>query len=211
MGLTPLKALAHPDALTPAQAAMFDLFVRLAKPGRRFAAQHVSEDAADDVVQQAFVEVFDACFKDGEPPERPVDALFFRILRHRCVDWLRHSGRHVRAPDRQADSGVIELPAWVDHSNPAQVADATMLATRVDQVIADMPPEMQRVMSAARRVGFESRAIAEATGMKHELVKWHLKRGRERLRRQLEEDGYDVPAQLRVGRPLGTVNQGRTP
>lgn len=186
---------------------MFDLFVRLSKPGRRFAAQHVGSDAADDVVQQAFVEVFDACFRDGEPPERPVDALFFRILRHRCVDWLRHSGRHVRAPDRQGDSGVIELPAWVDHRNPAQVADGSMLAARVDDVIGDMPPEMQRVMTAARQVGFESRAIAEATGMKHELVKWHLKQGRERLRRQLEQDGYAVPAQLRVGRPAGTTKQ----
>ena len=203
----PLKTLPHPHPLTPAQAAMFDLFVRLSKPGRQFAAQHVSEDAADDVVQQAFLEVFDACFRDGEPPDRPVDALFFRILRHRCVDWLRHSGRHVRAPDRQGDSGVIELPAWVDQRNPAQVADASMLAARVDQVIADMPPEMQRVMSAARRVGFEGRAIADATGMRYELVKWHLKKGRERLRRQLEHDGYDVPAQLRIGRPVGSTKQ----
>jgi RNA polymerase sigma factor (sigma-70 family) len=207
MGLTPLKM--QPDALTRGQAAMFDLFVRLSTSGRRFAEQHVGDDAADDVVQQAFLEVFDASFSDGEPPTHPVDALFFRILRNRCVDWLRHRDRHVRAPDRQGDSGVIELPAWVDQRNPAQVADGSMLSARVDEVIGHMPPEMQRVMTAGRQVGFESRPIAEATGMKHELVKWHLKQGRARLRRQLEQDGYEVPAQLHIGRPLGSINNGK--
>ena len=207
MGLTSLKAPQEKETLTPGQAAMFDLFVRLSKPGRRFAAQQVGDDSADDVVQQAFLEVFDACFRDGEPPPQPVDALFFRILRLRCVDSLRHAGRHVRAPDRQGDSGVIELPAWVEQRNPAEVADGSMLAARVDQIIGAMPPEMQRVMSAARQVGFEGRAIAESTGMKRELVKWHLKEGRERLRRQLEQDGYAVPEKLRIGRPLGATQE----
>jgi RNA polymerase sigma factor (sigma-70 family) len=207
MGLMAVKT--HRGALTRGQAGMFDLFVRLSNSGRRFAEQHVGDDAADDVVQQAFLEVFDAAFRDGEPPGHPVDALFFRILRNRCVDWLRHRDRHVRAPDRQGDSGVIEPAAWVDHRNPAHVADGSMLSERIDEVIGHMPPEMQRVMKVARQVGFESRPIAEATGMKHELVKWHLKRGRERLRRQLEQDGYAVPAQLHIGRPVGSLNHGR--
>lgn len=187
---------------------MYELYVRLQKKAIAFARQQVGSDAADDVVQQAFLEVLEVCFANDDAPERAVDALFFRILRHRCVDWQRGVRRHVSAPDKQADSGVVELAVWVDNRSPALVADGSMLSARVDYVIETMPPEMQRVMRAARDIGWDkARAIADVTGMRYDLVKWHLKQGLERLRRQLEKDGYPVPAHLRIGRPAGSTKE----
>ena len=194
----------HPDALTLGQAALYDLFVRLEKPARAYAAQWTTRDASEDLVQQAFLEIMDECFSGDDVPDGPMDALFFRILRNRCVDWQRGVRRMERAPDTQADSGVVELAVWVDHRNPAHVADGGMLAARVDYIIESMPPEMRRVMRAARDTGWDAaRGIADATGLGLDVVRWHLKKGRERLRAQLEKDGYAVPSQLRAGRPAG--------
>lgn len=185
---------------------MWDLYVRLCRPARTFVLQHVPEEAAEDIVQQAFLEVVEATFRDDAAPPQPADALFFRILRLRCVDYIRLEARETPVPAQDISGEVLPL-AWRDNrDNPALVADGSMLAARVDYVIETMPPEMRRVMRAGREHDWEARAIAEATGINHGLVKWHLKEGRERLRRQLEKDGYAVPAHLKIGRPAGRAS-----
>ena len=191
---------------TPAQIAMHQLYERVQTKGRTFAVAEVGYAAADDMVQQSLLETWQVCYADGEVSPEPVDALFWRILRHRCRDW--HRDQRDQAEIREPESGeVVPLTPYADNrNNPLMVAEGSLLEARVDYLISTFPPEMRRVMMAAREHDFEARSMAEATGMKPDLVKWHLKKGRERLRQQLEKDGYGVPAHLKTGRPVGRVS-----
>ena len=187
----------------PGHVAMYDLYKRLHRKARAFAVTEIGFVAADDVVHQAMLEVLEVCYHGPDIPDQPVDTLFWRILRHRCIDWQRQQYEHVEIREPQSGEVVPATPYADNRANPALVADGSMLAARVDYLIESFPPEMRKVMRAAREHDWQGRAIADAIGMKYELVKWHLKEGRERLRKQLEKDGYSVPGQLKIGRPAG--------
>ena len=196
---------------TPAERAhvvMHDLYRRMQPKGRVFACEEVGFEAADDLVQQTFLEIWRVCYAETEEPTEPTEFLFWRLLRNRCYDWRRTDHEHEYEAIREPVSGEVApaTPYADNRHNPGMVAEGSMLAARVDYVIATFPPEMRRVMTAAREHDFEARRIAEATGMRLDLVKWHLKEGRERLRKQLEKDGYGVPTHLKTGRPAGRVS-----
>jgi len=192
----------------PAHRVMHDLYRRMQAKGRTFACDEVGFEVADDIVQQTFLEIWRVCYAEAEEPEAPTEFLFWRVLRNRCYDWRRTNHEHEYEAIREPESGeVMPLTPYADNrNNPLMVAEGSMLKARVEYLVSTFPPEMRRVMMAALEHDFETRPMAESTGMKHDLVKWHLKEGRKRLRQLLEKDGYPVPTHLKTGRPAGRVS-----
>ena len=183
------------DPASAASRAMAADMKRLYKKGWSVAIKTVGAMWADDAVVQSFTALWDLCYKDGELPKEPVDALFFTILHRRIADRQRSE---TSVQGREENASYIEDVVGDIHrrTNTMLVAEGAMLSARVDYLVATFPPEMRRAMQALKANEWHTKDAAQAIGMNYELMKWHRRNGISRLRQQLLRDGYQPPAAM---------------
>lgn len=130
--------------------------------------------AAEDAVQQAFIELVNAAPRlrgDG----RSLRAWLYRSVRFTCLDEVRRRHRHPETPTDQVPETAVDEQAqeWTD----------THLVAALDQL-----SERQRSLIVMRHVGGLSGAeIATATRSNRTAVYAAVRRAERRLRRLLEE------------------------
>ncbi len=146
-------------------------------------AAHLTTDAsqAEDLVQITFLQAIrDADRYDGK---RPVAIWLAGILRHRAVD----AGR--RASVRSAEPLMGEYAAGEQamQMDPAEFAADQELVENVALAIESIEAPYRDVLSLRVVHGLKPTAIAHALGRAPGTVRMQLKRGLERLRKQLPQ------------------------
>jgi RNA polymerase sigma factor (sigma-70 family) len=108
---------------------------------RAFTRKYIGELWADDVTQDAFLGLWNFCYRDGRLPAGDVDDLLFRILRHRIANWLEKE----RTSAARDDDHVLDLiPRLESQADPVRVADESLILARVEYLIAALPQQMRR-------------------------------------------------------------------
>lgn len=185
----------QPGAAEAALKADYEQFYGRA---RLFAVREVGDVWADDVVQDAFVMLWTTWYKDGkEVPRESSRRMFFHILRNRVLDRVRQLRRE---DERNANPVFLSSPHLrLERGRaPAQVADASILADRIDYHVDRMPEAMRRVHRTWQDHDGDVPATARMLGMKEKAVYKQLDRSRALLRERLLRDGYDIPGASEV-------------
>jgi len=172
----PALADLDPEAYEPGSREDFDRLYRTAYPRvyRTLAAILGDPQAAEDCVQDAFVQAFQA-WKRWRP-DAPAEAWVHRIAVNRAISYRRS------AKLRQVGEVVRRL------GRPAQPADPAEIAARGDVLTAlrSLPPKLAAAIVLRHYHGYNNREIAAALGVSERTVGTRLRQAGERLRAVLK-------------------------
>jgi RNA polymerase sigma-70 factor (ECF subfamily) len=162
-----------------ALAAVFDQYSALV---HGIAARLVGRDAANDVCQEVFVQLW-------EHPER-FDAgmaslrTFLAVLaRRRAIDQLRRTGRRATHEDRSGRQALTAVP------NLEESAINLFEAERVRAAVARLPDDQRRAIELAYFDGLTFREVAVATGAHEGTAKSRLRLALSKLASALGTEG----------------------
>jgi RNA polymerase sigma-70 factor (ECF subfamily) len=162
-----------PDAF---QHLMDRLWVELV----RFAAWELADlDAAKDVVQGAFVHVWEhrRSWIDGGSPR----AYLYRIVRHRITDHQRHARVRARWVEREEDRPHAGPPTPTDDLATAEVQRA------FDQALSDLSPRRREVFSLVALRDLSHREVAEIMGISEQTVANQVSSALQAIRKAMRE------------------------
>jgi RNA polymerase sigma-70 factor (ECF subfamily) len=153
-------------ALAASDAEAFErLFRHLHGPLLRYAATLTDPDDADDVVQDAFVRVWNN--RQRLDPNRSLRALLYQIVRNlafnRGRDRRLHDEKHAQM------SNLVSPP-----DAPDAVADGARLDALLGRWIAALPPRQREALALSRFDGLSHDEIATAMGVSPRTVNNHL-------------------------------------
>ena len=172
----PALADLDPEAYEPGSGDDFDRLYRNAYPRvyRTLAAILGDPQAAEDCVQDAFVQAFQAWTRWR--PDAPAEAWVHRIAVNRAISYRRS------AKLRQVGEVLRRL------GRPAPLADPAEVATRGDLLSAlrSLPPKLAAAIVLRHYHGYNNREIAAALGVSERTVGTRLHQAGERLRAALE-------------------------
>lgn len=144
----------------------------------------VRESLSLEDAQELVADVFCALWQhaDKARPEA-LKAYLGSIARHRALNALRRTGREL-----PLDDDLLAIPV------PGPEDDATRreLYAALRRAVEALPEPDRGIFLRHYFLGQNSRVISEALRLNQNTVTSKLRRGRERLRRELEEGGYFI-------------------
>ena len=189
-------------AVAERSRAAFAAFYREHYPrARKLARSKVGGLWADEVADDAFMDLWSCCFRDCEPPTEPVTGLLIRILRRRILDRLRADASS-EARDEYHVEGLA--PHIQNQTDTARVADGSLLAARMQYLAGALPPKLRRAFELLQLHGRDYALIAAELGVTQVTARWNVSEATRRIRVALEKDGYGVERRLEGPRTEGT-------
>jgi RNA polymerase sigma factor (sigma-70 family) len=91
------------------------------------------------------------------------------------------------------------------YASPADLHDATELASFLNAAIQALPTQFRLAVVMSIEEGKTDTEIAAALGVSPQAAKGYVLRAKRRLREQLTQAGYNVPAPRALGRPKDGV------
>jgi RNA polymerase sigma factor (sigma-70 family) len=150
----------------------------------RYAARFTGDaDAAEDVVQEAFLRLWERPPADGGA----IRAWLFRAATTIAIDAHRTRRRR----QDLAEAGADRLPMAEQGLDPARAAEQSDLRRRVRAALEHLEPR-DRAVLLMREEGFAHREIADAVGTTTKSVGTMIARALEKLARHLELTESDV-------------------
>lgn len=139
------------------------------------------EDAGYDVLQEAYMKLWG--MRRRIDPTRSLEALLFRIVRNIAYKRYRRR-RHQLQLLRPLEEEAVASPI-------TEEVHADMLAGRVKQWVAAMPPRRREVFELSRTSGLSHQEIAELLGVSPKTVNNHLVAALRELRDRLNAYNAD--------------------
>lgn len=138
-------------------------------------------DDAHDVVQEAFVRVWDR--RASVKPDLPLLALLFRVSRNLVRDRAKHQAVRKRLePD---------IPSLLHSSaeDPEEALHGSVLEERINEIVrTKLPAKCREVFLLSRVEGMSNAEISERLGIAVKTVENQITRGLNILRRELRGD-----------------------
>jgi len=145
---------------------------------RRFCS---SATEAEDAVQEIFVEVWKSASRYDETMGG--EATFIAtIARRRLIDRIRKKGREPDSSPVMPDDAQFREP-------PGRRVEIDDDAAKAARLLAELPPDQQKVIRMSIQSGMSHEKIAQATGLPLGTVKTHIRRGLRRVRDALADQG----------------------
>lgn len=169
------------------QVALGRLYDRYARSLYSLAYKSLgSVEECEELVLDVFAQVWRIADRYDVSRAR-VDTWLFMIARSRVLDRLRRKQRQTKVTD-----AVIALdPPTGQAPSPTEDAEITERREQVRSVLAQLPPEQQRVLELAYYQGLSHREIAEQTGLALGTVKTRIRLGLDKLRSALKNSIWD--------------------
>lgn len=187
-GVIPFPVAGLPTS-SKAEEVLSALYGRLSEKLAEYAAHYVSRDEADDVVQQAFVELWQRHLTDDREPKASYEAMLFQSVRFRVMDYRRTTRRRRFALDFWNYSDTLKNMArrWMEPHSAVEVDDFNKA---INGALDAMPPRTRELQVLYRKAGLSVDEVAAATGLARETVRALLQRGNRILRDHLDRAGY---------------------
>ena len=136
-----------------------------------------NEDAAYDVVQDAFIKLWH--IRETLDPARSLKALLYRIVRNLSLNhqrMKRHEASHHAA---------LPIPEAEDAPTPETLYDAEELGTHLRQWIETLPPRRREAFQLSRFEGLSHEEIAHVMSLTPRTVTNHIMMALQELRDRL--------------------------
>ncbi len=165
----------------------FDELVRRFRPAVRLTARRYasSEDAVEDLCQEAFLRAFKALAR-LEQPER-FAAWLHAIVRNLALRE-RRNGAHHRERFSALDQLILE-EAVAPEPSPAEAFERCEAHRAVREAVEALPAPYRDVVYLHYWDGMPLSRVASYLGVPLSTAKWRLRFARERLRRELTSPG----------------------
>jgi RNA polymerase sigma-70 factor (ECF subfamily) len=136
-----------------------------------------SWDAAEDVVQETFVRIWER--RESWSTAGSVRALLFQIARNLALDETRRRDRHLTLLDG-------ESPMARRITTPADELEGAELEAAYREALANLPERRREVFLLSRQHGLSYREIADTMDISPQTVANQLSAALAELRRSLE-------------------------
>lgn len=172
--------------------ALSQLLGRYWRPMVSFAADRLgSQDSAEDLVQEAFVRVWE--HREHLRADTSPRAYLYRVLRNLITD----DHRRQRLRDRWAD--VRRRAPEPEAPSPALLLEADQLAVAANRAIAALPERRRDVFVLAHLHGLSYQEVATALGITRRTVANHMSLALKELRDDLAGFIEHLPRPRAVG------------
>ncbi len=156
----------------------------------RFAVRYLEEEAAEDIVQNAFLKLWE---KREEVKLDNIQALLFQMVRNECLNELKH--REVTGYGlRVTGDGLLEMEGseqlyWQDF---APDADAVLigdeLQQQIDEALTHVSDKSREIFAMSRQQEMKPKEIAEELGITRQAVEKHINAALDALRTYLPKN-----------------------
>lgn len=160
------------------QQACTEIFEALHARLLRYAIQLTNdEDAAYDVVQDAFIKLW--MIRAKLDSERSLKALLFTIVRNKSLNHIRQQ--------RTKESWIAAMPPpeSARQPTPEEMIDAESLKERLREWISELPPKRREAFQLSRYEGLSHVEIAEVMNLTPRTVTNHIMLALQQLRDRL--------------------------
>lgn len=173
------------------EGAFHALFDAWYEPLRGYARALVRDGpAADDLVQEAFVRLWDRRLSIAA--DTPLHAYLYRIVRNQALNLRRDLATRRRRLDDPGARDSAAVPATLPQ--PDADLDASAMRDELLQYLADLPPRQREAVELSRFQGLTHDEVAAAMGCAPRTVNNHLVAALSTLRRRLTEAGSALAA-----------------
>jgi len=148
-------------------------------------------DKADDAVQDAWILAWTRIGRTQ--PDLCISAWLYKIVKHRCLDELRHH-RILRVDPIEPAMLDIRHAAW--DQQPEEAALEHELATAVNRLLTTAPPDDQWAIIMHNECGMRMEDMAEAIGQSPGCIKSRRYRGFRRLRTRAVALRLEAPGRV---------------
>jgi len=143
----------------------------------------IDHDSASDLVQDAFVTAYTRLAQCSDPAR--FRFWLFRILRNRCLDWLR---------DIRRRSVGLDDVTLVARGTPNDSASGSELRETLDRCMNELSSDLREAFLMKHHEGRSYQEMAELADASVSAMKMRVHRAREALRDALLEAGVELPA-----------------
>jgi RNA polymerase sigma-70 factor (ECF subfamily) len=151
-------------------------------------ARNVVKDGviSQDIVQDVFVKVWE---KKDEIESINMEAYLFRLVRNRCIDYIKHlKVVNNRMQEIQISSKYEELYRIDFIGNEPYVLIEQELRLKIEKTIQTLPDRCREVFILSRMNGLKNKEIAEKLNINIKNVERHLSRAMQSFRENLSEE-----------------------
>jgi len=141
---------------------------------------------SQDIVQDVFVKIWE---KKAEIESINLEAYLFRLVRNRCIDYIKHlKVVHSRIHEIQISSKYEELYRIDFIGNEPYVLIEQELKLKIEKTIQTLPERCREVFVMSRMNGLKNKEIAESLNINIKNVERHLNRAMRSFRENLSEE-----------------------
>ena len=176
----PVKAQreAQPQAFDPA-----GIIARYETPLLRYVGEIVGRDAAEDVVQAAFLQMVRQASEEGPSSIRHAPSWLFRVAHNLAMDALRRRGAEKKALGGALGTGSPDAMDAIEEMVRREACEAALAELR------RLPEDDRRLILLKIIQGFTMREISAITGLALSCVAGRIDRGLRELARRMREAG----------------------
>lgn len=152
-----------------------------------FARKVVRDDGiSEDIVQEVFVKVWS---KRAEIESIHIEAFLFKMVRNRCIDYIKHLKVVSNRLHELHESARCEELYRMDFvGNEPYILIEEELKTRIERTIEDLPVRCREVFVLSRLNGLKNREIADKLNISIKNVERHLNRAIQSFRKNFSGD-----------------------
>ena len=152
-----------------------------------FAGNVVKDDViSQDIVQDVFLQVWE---KSADIESINIEAYLFRLVRNRCIDFIKHlKVVNNRMHEIQISSKYEELYRIDFIGNEPYVLIEQELKLKIEKTIECLPDRCREVFILSRMNGLKNKEIADRLNINIKNVERHLSRAMQSFRKNLSEE-----------------------
>jgi RNA polymerase sigma-70 factor (ECF subfamily) len=152
-----------------------------------FARNVVKDDViSQDIVQDVFVNVWE---KRADIEIINLEAFLFRLVRNRCIDYIKHlKVVNNRMQEIQISSKYEELYRIDFIGNEPYVLIEQELKQKIEKTIQSLPDRCREVFILSRINGLKNKEIAEKLNINIKNVERHLSRAMQSFRNNFRDE-----------------------
>lgn len=162
-----------------------------------------NREDARDLAQEAFLKAYRALatFKESSR----FSPWLYSIANNLCIDFLRRKGRNNLSLDEPFPlGGERQIAGGVD---PTVQLEKRETQLQVQQALNNLPPKFKNILILRHMQELSYEEIAQVLGISASLVKTHLFRAREALRKQFTLLDKEGSSSEMSKRPVGAVSR----
>ena len=142
-----------------------------------------SSDASNDVLQEAFVQIWDNAATYVPHQANPLTWMS-SIVRYRAIDKLRAEQRHQNRPNHEEEAEI--LMSTPSDDSPEEAQQRFHLNQQIKQCLSLLNENIKKSIELAYLYGYSREELAETFGANTNTIKSWLRRGGAKLKSCLE-------------------------